>query len=58
MEDRALSKVKASAKKEVVRVKDVGAAAPEVAPKSLWRNQKPHHGWKLDYEVSYAKCFI
>lgn len=44
MEDRALSKGKASAKKEVVRVKDVGAAVPEVIPKSLRRNQKTHHG--------------
>lgn len=51
MEDKALSKVKASTKK-VVRVKDVGAAAP---PKSLWRNQKPHHGWKLDHEAFLSK---
>lgn len=51
MEDKALSKVKASTKK-VVRVKDVGATAP---PKSLWRNQKPHHGWKLDHEAFVSK---
>ena len=54
MEERALSKVKASAKK-VVRVKDVGAATPEMAPKSLWRNQKPHLGWKLDREAFLCK---